>query len=225
VAAREEERLIRIETMPTNTSRYPCYEVHPGGVAVFAAYRARPRYLTHDQFAKEFPMAKKPQPAPDPSMRSQSEPAPAGTPASMELGCGSCGAVEEFPGDIMANQPCTTVGCKGRMVRVSDLPSLGPKAEAESFVLASETDERAGWAEKIAAKLPFLRPGRCRSCGAAILWGKTPTGADMPLDPSARPLQVLVINEETKVVESCKALASHWSSCPNAASHKTSAKS
>lgn len=30
--------------------------------------------------------------------------------------------------------------------------------------------------------MPELERGRCRSCGAAILWGETANGAKMPLD-------------------------------------------
>ena len=56
----------------------------------------------------------------------------------------------------------------------------------------------------------------CRSCGAPIVWGKTPSGKNMPLD--AKPEKRGVIEEG--VVRITNAYTPHWSTCPSAAEHR-----
>lgn len=208
-----------IRTMPDRFSDYPCFERFPSGVAVWVSFTSVPRYLTHEQFDKEFKMAKRQQKPPeDPSMRAAAldEPmigAQTGTPSEMELVCTKCGTVDQFPGDIMPNQPCSASGCGGRMTKPE---SAAPAATAEPV------DGPAQWAQKIHGKFAFLQPGKCQSCGAPVLWAKTAAGANMILDPAARPLQVLAIDEEGQCVRTVKALGSHWATCPQSASHKKS---
>jgi len=64
-----------------------------------------------------------------------------------------------------------------------------------------------------------LKPGTCRKCGRRILFGKTPTGAEVPLQ--ARALQVYVVDKDpagklTGVVVHRKAFESHFADCPHA---------
>lgn len=96
-----------------------------------------------------------------------------------------------------------------------------PAAPLPSATIEVDPDARRKvWAKKINEKMPFLTIGKCSSCGATILWGKTPDGKNMPLDPAERPLSLQVIDAERGIVETRKALASHWSTCATADQHR-----
>lgn len=73
--------------------------------------------------------------------------------------------------------------------------------------------------------------GKCRSCGAAILWAKTLSGKAIPLDAEPHPdgnialvpAGAMVLTKE--LVEQGKKIGSkryrsHFASCPNAGQHR-----
>lgn len=70
---------------------------------------------------------------------------------------------------------------------------------------------------------------KCKSCGAPIRWAITEKGRRMPLDPAPRPdgnvtLRTGVGNATIAVVGQGgdgPRYSSHFSSCPNAAEHRT----
>lgn len=66
--------------------------------------------------------------------------------------------------------------------------------------------------------MPDPRPGTCSSCGAAILWAKTPQGKAMPLD--AKPEKRVVLGRQTGEAHVLDTYLPHWASCPNAAQHR-----
>lgn len=53
----------------------------------------------------------------------------------------------------------------------------------------------------------------CRSCGAAIVWLKTSTGKNMPVDAET-------VTEGDTQFEKDAGHISHFATCPNAASHR-----
>ena len=58
--------------------------------------------------------------------------------------------------------------------------------------------------------------GRCRSCGAEVLWCRTEAGKLTPLN--VRPEKRIVVDHETaRVVDT---YLPHWASCPNAEAHR-----
>ena len=63
------------------------------------------------------------------------------------------------------------------------------------------------------------QPGRCRSCGAAIEWATTPSGAKMPLDP---PVVTIPDLHGLDFVEVDRAQTkSHFATCPEAQQWRT----
>lgn len=65
---------------------------------------------------------------------------------------------------------------------------------------------------------------RCESCGRAILWAISPTGARLPLD--ARPMTAYTLDDAAlgdrhalKLETSQPLYVSHFTTCPNAARH------
>lgn len=63
-----------------------------------------------------------------------------------------------------------------------------------------------------------MRDGRCRSCGAAIVWGKTANGKAMPLD--AKPERLFVLKSaddpDCQDVVQVPTYRSHFATCPDA---------
>ena len=72
----------------------------------------------------------------------------------------------------------------------------------------------------------------CRSCGAEILWARTPSGKAMPLDAVPNLAgEAILVND---IVQVSRALADaaidagraddvyivHWATCPNAKAHR-----
>ena len=71
-----------------------------------------------------------------------------------------------------------------------------------------------------------LRNAACSSCGRAIIWATSPTGARLPL--TAKPVTVYMIDtggpDDTYTPDAIKAdggpyYISHFVDCPNAAQH------
>lgn len=70
----------------------------------------------------------------------------------------------------------------------------------------------------------------CSSCGADILWIKTPKGKSMPLDATPNPTGNVVIKDGLAVVLRLEQLGDpslgkrrwmpHWASCEHAAQHR-----
>jgi len=62
---------------------------------------------------------------------------------------------------------------------------------------------------------------RCNSCGAEIIWAKTPGNKDMPLDAKSETRWLVEGGAGTPVT--CKPIqvrVSHFSTCPNADQHR-----
>lgn len=65
--------------------------------------------------------------------------------------------------------------------------------------------------------------GKCRSCGAEILWAETTAGKRIPLDlPSERRFLLVPIDSEevAGVATSHETYETHFVTCPNAAEHR-----
>lgn len=79
----------------------------------------------------------------------------------------------------------------------------------------------------------------CGSCGAPVVWVRTPSGARMPLDPMPLPDRDLAPSLVAKHHDECRVIAtvdldaarewlragwtlhrSHFSTCPNASQHR-----
>lgn len=78
------------------------------------------------------------------------------------------------------------------------------------------------------AKELNLVVGTCGKCRARILFGKTPTGAEVPLQ--ARALQVYVVEKNDEGVRTGRvayraAFETHFADCPHAAHFRTDKKS
>lgn len=54
---------------------------------------------------------------------------------------------------------------------------------------------------------------KCKSCGAAIVWGKAAAGKAIPLDPA-------VLSVVTEAGEVVRGRISHFATCPDAAQHR-----
>ena len=62
---------------------------------------------------------------------------------------------------------------------------------------------------------------RCRSCGAAIEWVKTPFGRALPLDAESTSGNIRVDHGVAYVVKVGAGLrVSHFATCPQAAKHR-----
>lgn len=60
----------------------------------------------------------------------------------------------------------------------------------------------------------------CKSCGAPVLWAKSPTGANMPIERADNGNLALVGNEVRFVKPGEGAYASHFATCPAAREHR-----
>jgi len=66
---------------------------------------------------------------------------------------------------------------------------------------------------------------KCKSCGAEIVWAKTRSGKNMPMDPKPERLLVQVDREASgtaswPVVEVREVWRPHWATCPDATEHR-----
>ena len=62
----------------------------------------------------------------------------------------------------------------------------------------------------------------CNSCGADIIWAVTRNGKGMPLDAKTETRIVLERSEvDRPLVVMRKTYVSHFSTCPNAATHRS----
>ena len=64
---------------------------------------------------------------------------------------------------------------------------------------------------------------KCSSCGAEIIWAKTPAGKNMPLD--AKPETRWIAEGGGGQESTCRPVqvrVSHFSTCPNADQHRRS---
>ena len=66
--------------------------------------------------------------------------------------------------------------------------------------------------------MPNPGPGRCKSCGAAILWVLTPKGHAMCLDP--KPEKRVVLGRQTGQAHVLDTYVPHWATCPSADQHR-----
>lgn len=73
------------------------------------------------------------------------------------------------------------------------------------------------------------KPGRCRSCGAAVRWAVTVAGKRLPLDPEPCPGgnvllhdngRAEVLGPEARAAHPGVLYLPHWASCPHAARHR-----
>lgn len=68
----------------------------------------------------------------------------------------------------------------------------------------------------------------CKSCGAAIEWHKTTAGKNIPIDPEPHPEGNVAFERGLAVVtkpgSKPKMYRAHWSTCPNADQHRSSAR-
>lgn len=70
----------------------------------------------------------------------------------------------------------------------------------------------------------------CSSCGASIIWLKTPKNKSMPLDATPDPKGNVVIRdglavvltavEKAKPLDGKRRFLAHWASCPSAQQHR-----
>lgn len=73
-----------------------------------------------------------------------------------------------------------------------------------------------------------MNESKCRSCGAAIIWVKTPKGSSMPLDALPNPRGNIVLDGDgctgpAKPLEQAETRTrymSHFATCPFAGSHR-----
>lgn len=76
-----------------------------------------------------------------------------------------------------------------------------------------------------------MQTSRCRSCGAAIIWAKTPAGKTMPIDAEPTPYGNIALVPAGAIVLTkdladqgrrigSKLYRSHFVSCPHAAKHR-----
>lgn len=61
---------------------------------------------------------------------------------------------------------------------------------------------------------------KCKSCGAEIIWIKTPAGKNTPID--AEPAGLFWVHLKSGWV-TYKGFVSHFATCPNAAGHRGTA--
>lgn len=57
--------------------------------------------------------------------------------------------------------------------------------------------------------------GKCKSCGASIVWLKTKAGKSIPVDQAEG-----IKAGDIFMVDSDKQMVSHFATCPNAAKHR-----
>ncbi len=62
-----------------------------------------------------------------------------------------------------------------------------------------------------------LEAGKCRSCGADILWGVTSADRKAPLD--AKPETRMILNGDGRLVQ-VHAYTNHFATCPSADQHR-----
>lgn len=73
-----------------------------------------------------------------------------------------------------------------------------------------------------------MRPARCSSCQAPILWARTERGARMPLDRDmvfGGNVDLDALAEVARVVQpdpNMRRYTSHFATCPNATEHRRS---
>lgn len=63
----------------------------------------------------------------------------------------------------------------------------------------------------------------CKSCGAAIIWAKTPTGKTMPIDAASETMWLIdgdSINSFNASARPVQVRKSHFATCPNADQHR-----
>jgi hypothetical protein len=66
----------------------------------------------------------------------------------------------------------------------------------------------------------------CSSCGAEIVWCKTPTGKSIPVDPKPETRLVRTFGSpkfplaDGEHVSTAQTWVSHFATCPNAAQHR-----
>lgn len=61
----------------------------------------------------------------------------------------------------------------------------------------------------------------CNSCGAEIIWAKTPAGKDMPLDVKGETLWIVEGGAgQPSTCRPVQVRKSHFATCPNAAQHR-----
>lgn len=78
-----------------------------------------------------------------------------------------------------------------------------------------------------------LRPSVCSSCGARVIWCKTVTGKNMPVDAEpvengnlvirkrgSNMLALVIKAEQREDVEGQPRYVSHFATCPNSRSHR-----
>lgn len=63
-----------------------------------------------------------------------------------------------------------------------------------------------------------LQSGRCRTCGAEVVWAKTPAGKPIPLD--AIPTKRVLIGARTGLAHVVTVYVTHFETCPDAAKHR-----
>lgn len=62
----------------------------------------------------------------------------------------------------------------------------------------------------------------CTSCGAEIIWVKTPAGRNAPLD--AKLTTVYVVEGFPITPRAVRGHLTHWATCPNAKAHREAAE-
>ena len=61
---------------------------------------------------------------------------------------------------------------------------------------------------------------KCKSCGAEIVWKKTPNGKNIPLDADSEEKMAMVSAKDTDVVFIGDCFRVHWATCHNADQHR-----
>ncbi len=75
-----------------------------------------------------------------------------------------------------------------------------------------------------------LNAAVCRSCGASVVWGRTPAGKAIPLDAEPVDGGNLGIRDDGTVVSShgfpagAALYVTHFATCPNAGQHRKTTK-
>ena len=71
-----------------------------------------------------------------------------------------------------------------------------------------------------AVGFPWMKPGHCEKCRAAIFFAPTDKGGNAPLD--AVPVTTMQVDHARRCVVSRRGYVSHFATCPNAAEFRKS---
>lgn len=113
------------------------------------------------------------------------------------------------------NSICIACGCTDERPCIGGCSWIRVDEEAARGVCSSCIREVAGWDagdRSISDKAHDHRTGRCRSCNARIIWFKTASGRNMPVDEGT-------VRQDDSILD-LKVHISHFATCPNRDQHR-----